>query len=138
MTMQVSFNGTRAGARVSSSIITKEIDLNLSRGLIRIDDGSLRQALGGWMATVRLQKKIGRNVLWSRITIRSLDLSDGMDSVSVGEDDKSRFIQHIAVRDGCPADEAKKMAWDSMVESFFDGNNELARQQMAEWIKENP
>jgi hypothetical protein len=121
--MQVNLTGTRAGARVSSSITAKEIRVDLTRGVVRIDDATLRRVEGNWVASVRLQKRTGRNVIWTKLSINSLDVTD-----------QERFIEYIAVKDGCPPDEAVKISWDSMVASFFDGNETLARQQMAEWI----
>jgi hypothetical protein len=64
-------------------------------------------------------------------------MNDVLETTSLEEDKKARFIQHIATKDGCPSDEAAKFTWDSMVESFFDGNDKAARQHLAEWEKEH-
>jgi hypothetical protein len=50
------------------------------------------------------------------------------------EQKQQEFAEHKFTKDGCPADEAKKESWDSMVEHFFDNDEDAALDEFNVWI----
>jgi len=42
------------------------------------------------------------------------------------EEQQQKFVEYKFTKDGCPADEAAKETWESMVKSFYEGDEELA------------
>lgn len=42
------------------------------------------------------------------------------------EEEQQKFVEMMFTRDGCPVEDAKNENWESMVESFYEGDEELA------------
>jgi hypothetical protein len=50
------------------------------------------------------------------------------------EQKQQEFAEYKFIKDGCPTDEAKKESWDSMVERFFDDDEDAALDEFNVWI----
>ena len=46
---------------------------------------------------------------------------------------QQEFAEYKFIKDGCPEGEAAKEDWESMVKSFFDGDNAAALEEFQVW-----
>lgn len=46
---------------------------------------------------------------------------------------QQEFAEYKYIKDGCPEGDARKEGWESMVKSFFDGNEAAALEEFHVW-----
>lgn len=115
---------TVVGPLATVTLVAEEVEVDPQKGLIRIDDGTLRKATGGMTASVRLQKRLGRGMLWRSVKVQSFG-PDKVGSVSAAWAKMRAYATHVAIKDGCPPDEAEKLHIEYVVSQFYDNNLEL-------------
>ena len=46
---------------------------------------------------------------------------------------RQEFAEMKYIKDGCPESDARKETWESMVQSFYDGNEKAAIEEFNTW-----